>query len=240
MEERYRTLLEVAEAISVHRDLHELFRDLARRLPRVVPVNFVALSLHDPARNIMRLHTIQANVPADLIGGHEELIDDTPAGSVWQTQQPILVPDLDEERRWPQVTGRMKEDGTNSFCMVPLTTAVRRLGAMGFSSLRKAAYSETDLEFLQQVGQLVAVAVDNVLHHQDLTLDRERLRLLLEVSESIASHRDLDELFRDLAQRLPQIVPFDYINAVLHEPARDLMRLRLLVTATNIRLIGCV
>ena len=232
MEERYRTLLEVAEAISAHRDLHELFRDLARRLPRVVPVNFVALSLHDSARNTMRLHTIQANVPADLIGGHEELIDDTPAGSVWQTQQPILVPDLSEERRWPEVTRRMKEDGTNSFCMVPLTTAVRRLGAMGFSSLQKAAYSETDLEFLQQVGQLVAVAVDNVLHHQDLTLDRERLRLLLEVSESIASHRDLDELFRDLAQRLPQIVPFDYINAVLHEPARNVMRLRLLVTAT--------
>ena len=57
------------------------------------------------------------------------------------------------------------------------------------------------------------------------------MRLLLEVSESIASHRDLEELFRDLAQRLPHIVPFDYINAVLHEPARDVMRLWLLVTS---------
>src|SRR5688572_6520347 len=62
--------------------------------------------------------------------------------------------------------------------------------------------------------------------------ERERMRLLSEVSESIASHRDLNELFRDLAQRLPQIVPFDYINLVLHEPARDVMRLWLLVTAT--------
>jgi formate hydrogenlyase transcriptional activator len=225
-------LLEVAEAISAHRDLHELFRDLAQRLPRVVHVNFVALSLHDPVRNTMRLHTIQANVPADLIGGHEEPVDETPAGLAWETQQPILVPDLAEEHRWPKVTARMKEDGTNSFCVVPLTTAVRRLGAMGFSSLEKGAYGETDLEFLQQVGNQVAVAVDNVLHHQDLTHDRDRLRLLLEVSESIVSHRDLEELFSDLAQRLPQIVPFDYINAVLHEPARDVMRLWLLVTAT--------
>jgi formate hydrogenlyase transcriptional activator len=225
-------LLEVAEAISAHRDLHELFRDLAQRLPRVVHVNFVALSLHDPVRNTMRLHTIQANVPADLIGGHEEPVDETPAGLAWETQQPILVQDLAEEHRWPKVTARMKEDGTNSFCVVPLTTAVRRLGAMGFSSLEKGAYGETDLEFLQQVGNQVAVAVDNVLHHQDLTHDRDRLRLLLEVSESIVSHRDLEELFSDLAQRLPQIVPFDYINAVLHEPARDVMRLWLLVTAT--------
>ena len=90
---------------------------------------------------------------------------------------------------------------------------------------------KTDVEFLQQVGKQVAVAVDNVLHHQDLTRDRDRLRLLLEVSESIASHRDLDELLRDLAQRLPHVVPFDYINVVLHDPAREVMRLWLLVTS---------
>ena len=52
--EQYQALLEVAEAISVHRDLHELFRDLAQRLPRVVHVNFVSLSLHDPGRNVRR------------------------------------------------------------------------------------------------------------------------------------------------------------------------------------------
>ena len=229
--ERYQALLEVAEAIAAHRDLHELFRDLARRLPRVVQVNFVSLSLHDPARNRMRLQTIQANVPADLVGGHEEPLDETPAGSVWQSQQPVLVPDLAGEVLWPKVTQRMQEDGINSFCVVPLTTAVRQLGAMGFASLRKHAYAVGDLEFLQEVGKQVAVAVDNVLHHQDLVHDRDRLRLLLEVTESIASHRDLGELLQDLAQRLPSIVPFDYINVVLHDPECNVMRLWLLVTS---------
>ena len=59
--------------------------------------------------------------------------------------------------------------------------------------------------------------------------DRKRLALLAEVSESIASHRDLNALFRDLAQRLPRVVPFDYINLVLHDSSRNTMRLRLLV-----------
>ena len=95
--ERYQGLLEVAQAISAQRDIHELFRDLAQRLPRVVHVNFVTLSVHDPVRNTMRLHTIQANVPADLVGGHEEPVEETPAGLVWQTQRPILVPDLAQE-----------------------------------------------------------------------------------------------------------------------------------------------
>jgi formate hydrogenlyase transcriptional activator len=229
---RYCALLDVSEAISAHRDLHELFRDLAQRLPQfVVHVNFVALSLHDPDRKLMRLHTLQANVPADIIGGHEEPVDETPAGLVWQTQQPLIIPDLSEESRWQRVMGRMQEDGVKSICIVPLTTALRRLGTMGFASLKPCAYDDADMEFLQQVGKQVAVAVDNVLHHQDLTRDRDRLRLLLEVSESIALHRDLEDLFRDLATRLPHVVPFDYINAVLHEPAGDVMRLRLLVTS---------
>ena len=231
--ERYQALLEVAQAISTHRDLHELFRDLAQRLPRVVDVNFVSLSLYDPARNMMRLHTIQANVPADLVGGHEEPVEATPAGSVWQTQQPILVHDLAEERRWPHVTQRMNEDGTNSFCIIPLTTSLRRLGAIGFSSLKPGAYTEADLAFLQQIGNQVAVAVDNVLHQQDLAHDQGRLRLLLEVSESIALHRDLKTLFQDLAKRLPPVVQFEFIALILHDPVRNVMKTLTLGTASG-------
>ena len=231
--ERHRTLLEVSEAIASHRDLTELFRGLAQRLPRVVDVNFVGLSLHDSERNVMRLHTLQANVPADIVGGHECPVDDSPGGVVWLTQQPLIVPDLAEEGRWSKVTGRMQEDGISSFCVVPLTTAVRRLGAVTFASLKKGAYGKADVEFLQQVGKQVAVAVDNVLHHEDLSHDRDRLRLLLEVSESIASHRDLDELLHDLSQRLPPIVPFDYINVVLHDSAREVMRLHILAAPAS-------
>ena len=224
--ERYQALLEVAEAISAHRDLHELFRDLAQRLPRVVYVNFVALSLHDPVRNTMRLHTIQANVPADLVGGHEGQVEESPAGLVWQTQQPVLVPDLAEERRWPKVTQFMNEDGINSFCVVPLTTAVRRLGAMGFLSLQKEAYGETDLEFLQQVAKQVAVAVDNVLNfasteaaQQSLAQERDRLSLVLEINNAVVSHLELRELLKAISACLRRVIPHDLAWFCLYDPA---------------------
>jgi len=224
--ERYQALLEVAEAISAHRDLHELFRDLAQRLPRVVHVNFVALSLHDPVRNTMRLHAIQANVPADLVGGHEGPVEESPAGLVWQTQEPIIVPDLAEERRWPKVTEHMSEDGVNSFCVVPLTTAVRRLGAMGFLSLQKEAYGETDLEFLQQVAKQVAVAVDNVLNfagmeaaQQSLARERDRLSLVLEINNAVVSHLELRELLKAISACLGRVIPHDLAWFCLYDPA---------------------
>ena len=86
--ERYGALLQVVEAIATHSDLPALIQDLARRLPLLVPVNFVGLSLYDAQRGVMRLHVLQANVPADIIGGQEARPADTPAGLVWDSQRP--------------------------------------------------------------------------------------------------------------------------------------------------------
>ena len=238
--ERYQALLEVAQVISIHRDLHALCQDLAQRLPRVVHVNFIVLTLYDSERNTVRVHTIQANVPADLMGGHEGPVEESPAGLVWQTQQPILVPDLAEERRWPKVTGLMQEDGTKSFCFVPLTTAVRRLGALGFMSLQKEAYSETDLEFLQQVGKQVAVAVDNVLNftsteaaQQLLARERDRLSLVLEINNAIVSHLELPELLKAISTCLRRVIPHDFAWFCLYDPATRQLQAHAMDFPTN-------
>jgi formate hydrogenlyase transcriptional activator len=207
--ERYQVLLEVAQAISAQRDLDQLFRDLAHRLPRVVQVNYVDLSLYDSAKKLMRLHTIQANVPADLVGGHEVAIEDCPAGFVWESQQPLLVSNLSEERRWPWVIGAMREDGTKSFCFVPLTTARGRLGAMGFLSLQSEAYSDADIEFLQRVAQQVAVAVENALAFQQIAELKDRLaKEKLYLEEELRIEHGFEDIIGDsnaLKQVLKQV-----------------------------------
>ena len=40
-------------------------------------------------------------------------------------------------------------------------------------------------------------------------------QILLEVSEAIARHRDLGELFHDLADRLHRVLQFDYLSLLL-------------------------
>jgi formate hydrogenlyase transcriptional activator len=204
--DKYLALLDVAEAIAAHRDLDALCRELAHRLPRVVQVNYIDLSLHDAAKDVMRLHTIQANVEADLVGGHESSTDDCPAGFVWRTQQPVIVTALSDERRWRTVIGLMKEDGTQSFCFVPLTTARARLGAMGFLSVQEKAYRDTDVEFLGQVAKQVAVAVENVLAFQEIAQLKDKLteeKLYLE--EEIRTEHGFEEIIGD-SQPLKQVL----------------------------------
>lgn len=59
MEERSRTMLEVAGAISAHRDLKALFKELAQRLPFVIQFDYIGLILHDPEKNVMRSHILR-------------------------------------------------------------------------------------------------------------------------------------------------------------------------------------
>jgi len=234
MADRGAALLQVAEVIAAHHDLPSLFQDLAQCLPVVAPFDFVGLVLHDAAKHVMQVHvleTAEAKRVTRRLDGLEIPMKDSASGWVWEHQQPILIPSLAAESRFQVGMDALRGIGVQSVCFFPLTTAMRRLGAIGFGCLKPFAFDEGSVSFLNQVAKLVAVAVDNVLHHQDLARDRDRLRLLLEVTESIASHHDQSLLLADLAKRLPQVVPFDFMNVVRHDPSRDVMRLWLLVTS---------
>ena len=56
----------------------------------------------------------------------------------------------------------------------------------------------------------------------------QRYQALLEISESITTQRDLEELFRQLAKSLHRVVVFDFLAVVLYEPARNITRLHIL------------
>ena len=235
--EQLRLLFEVAEAIASHGDLTALFRDLARRLPSVLPFEVIALFLHDPDKQVMRVHMLGTAEDDRIPAGLEIPLENSYSGTVFTTQQPIVVRRAETDTRFPASQRLVQQIGVESFAVFPLTTIKRRIGAIGFGSRHACPFGERDLDFLQQVARQVAVAVDNVLHHAsaetaraELSLERDRLRLLLDVSESIASYRDLGELFGVLSQRLPRLVPFDFMNLVLHDAARNVMRLQILTT----------
>src|ERR1700694_6360745 len=94
-------LLEVSEAIAQQRDLPALFHDLAERLHSVVDFDFLTLILHDPVRNVMRLHILETDHPTDVRIGKDLSVDEHPSGLVWRTQEAFVVSDTQEETRYP-------------------------------------------------------------------------------------------------------------------------------------------
>jgi len=71
---------------------------------------------------------------------------------------------------------------------------------------------------------------DETIEQQEMDLLRGQYQALLEISEAIASHQDLDQLFHDLAPRLHRVVQFDFVNLILYEPTRKVMKSHVLET----------
>ena len=238
--DRLRLLLEVSESIASHRDLNELFRDLAQRLPRIVPFDYINLVLHDGPRNVMRLHLLAVPDDSTFQAGMEFPIEESPGGLVWRTQQPLVVNHIALEDRFRDLISRLRDNGVQSFCVVPLTTALRRLGAMGFGSLEQRDYDEDEVAFMQEVAKLVAVAVDNVLHdesaraaQEQLARERDHLRLLLDVNNAVVSHLDMDAVFSSVSTSLQRVIRHDGCCLTLHEAESGYYRCHVLCAESS-------
>ena len=227
----YQALLEVSESIALHRDLNALFHDLAARLHPIVEFDFLSLVLHDDTRDVMRLHILETDLATNLQAGKETPVDRSLGGEVWRTQQPLLIDDVHTETRFPEMMQMMRQHQVRSVCTLPLTTAQRRLGAMGVGSREPHAYSPADGEFLMRVARQVAVAVDNALNAQaaqsyqaELARERDRLRLLLDVNDAIVSKVSKRELFTAISAGLRRLLNIDYTGLAVYDAKTNRLR----------------
>ena len=179
-EQRYRALLDAADLIVLHSTLPELFHRLAKRLRQVTPYDMVNFVLHEDGRHVMRMNIWENVTPEQSPVPLRLEIDDPASAWVWEHQQPLLIPDTQAETSFPELLNVLRTRGLKSYCVLPMTTAQDRLGAIGFGSAHPAAYREADMEFMQRVANLVAVAVENLRTQQALAHDRDRLQVLLD------------------------------------------------------------
>jgi formate hydrogenlyase transcriptional activator len=229
---QYQALVEVAESIAAHRDLSSLLKDLKKRLHLVVRFDAAQVVLHDSKRNVMRRHVLESSaLPGDNLITELD-IEEAPAGWVWQTQEPLLINDVAAyESRYPRVVAELLEHGVKAVYILPLTSLGRRLGALVFISWQEAGWSNDDQELLRQVAKLVAIAVDNVINFEsaqtaeaELNRRLDQLRLLLNVGKNIASHLNLRELIRAIADSLVEVLHCDGVWMSLHEPDSNQLR----------------
>ena len=218
------SLLDVSQAILQHRDLSGLFRDLAVRLRAIVPFDFLNLVLYDAASNTMRLHILESTTGVEPdVPEMEFAPDDSPSGWVYLHQETLVIPDIYTETRWQKIMDLLKRNHVISSCWVPLTTAQHRLGALmfGFGS---GGPVESQLDFMRQVSAQVAIAVDNTLnfesaqkYQRQLARERDRLQVLLEITNALVSELDIRELFPNITACLRRVVPSEYSSLALLE-----------------------
>jgi formate hydrogenlyase transcriptional activator len=232
---QFEALLEVSEAIAQQRDLKALFHELSERLHAVLQFDFLALVLHNPATNTMRLHILETHEPHEKDSSGEYPVENTPSGWVWQNQQPFITLDTSKDTRYPDFMQRLQDEGVHSFAAVPLTTAQHRLGVIGFGRYVPHGMGDTEVEFMKRVAAQVAVAVDNALnfetaqaYQKQLARERDRLQVLLEINNLLVSSRDVTSLFQGIVSSLKPVLQHDYTSLALLDQDSGLLKIHAL------------
>jgi formate hydrogenlyase transcriptional activator len=239
-QEQYLTLLELTKVIASHRNLDDLFHDLAERLHHLFDFQSISVMLHDDARNVMRLHLLETSEPAFRELPGEVPIEGSITGWVWQNQQPFIVNDVEQESRIPIAQVLRGKFPVKSFISLPLTTAHRRVGVLNIASDKPGAYERIDLEFARLVAAQIAVAVDNAFNFQEaqsyqrqLARERDRSQLLLEINNMLISNLNLRELLSAISVCLRKVLPHDLAGIALYDSRTNQLRLSALEFPAN-------
>src|SRR5262249_46885990 len=153
-------LLQISDAIAGVRDLNDLIHMLTPAVKQAMDFAFVAVLLHEPDVDLMRPYVIEMPGAGPLARSLPRSA--TPSGLCMDTQAPQIL-DVNSETRFPEAVVPFRENGMREVCYLPLTTPVRRLGALAFGSTEPDKFSR-NISFLRRVANQVAVAIDNIRH----------------------------------------------------------------------------
>ena len=220
--QRYEMLIRVAQAIKAHRGCDDLFHALAAELCKVVDFEAIYCIHYDqPANRIAWLGTHSKSGVQRPDFPPEE----TMTSWIYERQQPLIIPFIDQETRFPRVMEFFKAQGVQSICALPLTTVRRRLGSFGFGSKLPNAYSEEEVRFLSLVVDQIALAVDDALHAQELERKNKRLALLLDLNNAVVSNLELRDLLRAMAANVRRVMECDGVGVALPDPESNELQL---------------
>jgi len=227
---RYEALIRVSQTISAHRDPEDLFRQLGAELRQVAQFDGIAVVQCNEAANGILRRVLElpgqpdAALPPDLVP--EQMVSDW----VCRHQRPLVFHPA-EESRFPQLVEFLRQQGLQSICALPLTTGDRRLGSLVFASRNPGAYSEDEVRFLALVAHQTALAIDDALSFEasqtaqtELRNKNERLKLLLDLNNSIVSNLEVRDLLRAISASVRHVMKCDSVGVAL--PDSDGQRLR--------------
>ena len=215
---RYQALLEMMHTLAHRGTLPELLGELGARLENVVVFDFINFAFYDESRNLMLLNVWEGKKrPALPI---ELEMDKSASGWVLQHQKPLVWSEPEHGKKYPQSYELLRTRGMQSYCVLPLTTPQHRMGAIGFGATEANAYTESDLEFLSRVAELVALVVDNTLTRQALRDEKEKLKALVEVNNSLNTSLNVEKVFPVISGHMSRVVTHDFADVEIYEPGK--------------------
>ena len=186
-------ILDVAKAASSHLELTEVLESLIAALKPTI--RFDAIDVFVIEGDYVRLHSLHVERVGRRPGESVESVVARAASSVnlpvkpvlkqrlsehhvsevASSRKPYVCTDLEFQKRFPE-DERLLQYGVRSYVSLPLLKRGELLGAVDFISFEKRSFDRGEVQLLQDVSEIVSIAVSNALAFEEIKALKEQLQ----------------------------------------------------------------
>ena len=213
--DRYRVLLDIGRTLTGTLSAESLYRTIYRETARVIEASGFYISLYDQKLD-------QATVVFYADQGQEQPVEISYRGSdseVLRTGRGALIDD-GLQKHSLLVLGDEESDITRSALSAALSYEGRVIGAISTQSYRPGAYRERDLELLQGIADIAAVAIVNSRRVGELNQRRLEAERIEEIGRAITGSLESTEVLRKVVDAALEILDADGSSVWLIDEGR--------------------
>jgi formate hydrogenlyase transcriptional activator len=150
-------------------------------------------------------------------------------GTAVYRREPVYVTDILHDSLWDEYRHLFKPYGIRAVWSRPLFTREGEvLGTFAILYREVRNPDAIDLQLIESASHIAGIAIERHLHQEALRQERDRLRLLLEISSSVTSRLDFRQVVEALSTNLFRVMQCDVSALLLPDSETGDLRVNIL------------
>ena len=150
-------------------------------------------------------------------------------GTAVYRKEPVYVTDILTDPIWEDYRDRLLLYGIRSVWSRPLFTSEgKTLGTFSINYRESRSPDATDLQLIEDASHITGIAIERHMNEQALKRERDRLRLLLDITSSVTSRLDLRQMVEALSTNLFRVMQCDVSALLLPDSESGALRVTIL------------
>lgn len=200
-------------------ELTDLLQAVVRRAGYLLATPHGYIALVKPDQTALKVEVAMGFFTERL--GAQLVPNEGVAGKVWQAGQPLVINDYDV---WSGRSPNIDFQAIRAIVGIPIKTNAQVIGviSLAFDFQEHRTFREQEIEQLERFAQLVAIALENArlyaIEHarlQDQAKRAEQWRQIQEISSTLTSSLDSDEILNKACHMFLSLIAVDHCGVIL-------------------------
>lgn len=180
-------------------DMEKVLNIIVIKIVKLLKADICALSLIDASGEFL-IPQSSYHIGREHHGKRAIPIDNSVSGITLKTSQPVYIEDVTKEERFSRQAFAKKE-GIRTMLSIPLIAKDVPIGVINIYTKKPRKYLQEEIDLLMTLANQAALSIKNSELYSKMKKDSEVLSKLLDISQSLNSELNIENMFKLLLDK---------------------------------------